>query len=92
MTNISTFLPCLCCLGKKARNDPVLLCDKNVRPSESAAVMVSLDMLFNMTGIALSEREGQVACHVDEALSYRVSMCVRSVDPRAVGGPCDAPD
>lgn len=75
LTSVSTFLPSLCYLGKKARNDPVLLCDKNVRPSESAAVMVSLDMIFNMTGIVLSEREGQVACHVEEALSYGQYLC-----------------
>lgn len=75
LTNVSTFLPSLCYLGKKARNDPVLLCDKNVRPSESAAVMVSLDMIFNMTGIVLSEREGQVACHVGAPLSYSQYLC-----------------
>lgn len=75
LTNVSTFLPSLCYLGKKARNDPVLLCDKNVRPSESAAVMVSLDMIFNMTGTVLSEREGQVACHVEAVLSYGQYLC-----------------
>lgn len=91
VTNISTFLPCLCYFGKKARNHPVL-CYKNVKPLGRAAVIVPLaGYLIRQEGRRAKGRAGTAPVrHMEEVLSHRVSICTNPVHLRGTGRVYDA--
>lgn len=68
--------------GKKARNNPVL-CNKNVRSLGRAAVIVCLAGYLILREIWVKGREGTASgWHLEKALSRRVSICTRPVNPR----------